>query len=188
MRGIVVAICLAVLIAGCGDGELTLNEYAVQMEELVTTMNREIDALDAGQASMITTVDGIQDYFEQKLASRHEFLESYQAIAPPEDAAEMHAVALDIVTKLIEAEEALALRAERIESPAEWSDLWIGEEAQAFATVDEEAVAICQTAQAQMDSTTDREVFGDVPWIPSELQEVVLVFFGCTKADRGTDS
>lgn len=188
MRRIVLAICLAVLIAGCGDGELTINEYASEMEELVTTMNREIDALDAGQASMITTVDGIQDYFEQKLAARHEFLESYQAIAPPEDAAEMHATALDIVSKLTEAEEALAQRAEGINDPAEWSDLWVGEEAQAFATIDEEAVAICQTAQAQMDSTTDRDVFGDLPWIPSELQEVVLVFFGCTREDRGGDS
>ena len=51
--------------------------------------------------------------------------------------------------------------------------------------VKEEAVALCQAAQAQFDSTSDREVFGEMPWIPSALREVVSVAFGCTKEERG---
>jgi hypothetical protein len=40
-------------------------------------------------------------------------------------------------------------------------------------------IAFCQEGQAEFDATADREVFDDVPWIPSELQEVVRVALGC---------
>jgi hypothetical protein len=189
VRSIVVAACLVLVIASCsGGGELTLNEYAIQIEELVTTMNGEIDDVEAVLRAQVATVESTQSFLDARLAARYEFLDSFQTLEPPEEAAEMHAAALDIVTKLTTAEEAIARRADQIETQAELDRLWEGPEAMAANAVDDEAIAICQAAQAQMDSTADQEVFGDVPWIPSELQEVVLVFFGCTKEERGADS
>jgi hypothetical protein len=60
-------------------------------------------------------------------------------------------------------------------------------EAMAVAEVQEEMIAFCQARQAEFDATADREVFADSPWVPSELQEVVTVLFGCgTQEDVGS--
>jgi hypothetical protein len=101
---------------------------------------------------------------------------------------ELQAVALDIFSRLTTAERGLAGRAADLGSADELSLLWESPEAVAMVAVDEEAIAICQAAQAQADATADREAFADYPWISPELQEVVQVFFGCTKEERGEGS
>lgn len=181
MRTIVLAICVALVLAGCGDREPTLGEYADELEELVSTMTRKISVLDAELGSRAVTVEGMQDYFSEKIAARQELLEGFRAIEPPEAAAEMQAAALDTMTRLTAAEEALARRVDEFETAEELSDLWNTEEGLAVLAVDEEAMAFCEAAQAEFDSTADREVFEEVPWIPSELKEVVQVFFGCSR-------
>ena len=184
MRSIFAAACLALVVVSCGDGELTLTEYAAQLEELVAAMNQEIDALDAELESQILTVEGVQSYLDAKTAVRHELLDGFEALAPPEEAAEMHAAALEMVGKLTSAEEDLARRVGDVETTEELNRLWDTPEGRAATAVDDEAVEFCQAAQAQFDATAEREVFDDVPWIPSELQEVVLVFFGCVQEER----
>ena len=70
--------------------------------------------------------------------------------------------------------------------PGHWpAQIQLSEAFLATEALDEEAVALCQVAQAEFDATADREVFGEMPWIPSELREVVSVAFGCTKEERG---
>ena len=78
------AICLAILAPGCGGSEPTLSEYAEQLEVLVTTMNRKITVLDSNLESEPLTVEGTQNYFEEKIAARDELLEGFRAIEPPE--------------------------------------------------------------------------------------------------------
>lgn len=182
------AICLALLAPGCGGGELTLGEYAEQLEVLVTTMNRKISVLDSDLESEPLTVEGTQSYFEEKVAARDELVAGFRAIEPPEEAAEMHAAALDIVAKLTNAERALAQQAEEIETADELSELWDTQAGLTVEAVDEEARAFCAAAQAEFDSTADRAAFEDQPWIPPELKEVVQVFFGCPGGDRERDS
>jgi hypothetical protein len=175
----IVAICLAILLSGCGSGELTLGDYADELEVLVTTMNRKITVLDSDLESEPLTVEGTQNYFEEKIAARDELLEGFRAIEPPEEAADMHAAALDILAKLTNAERTLAQQADEIETADELSELWNTQAGLTLGAVDEEARAFCETAQAQFDSTTDRAAVFEGPWIPSELKEVVQVFFGC---------
>jgi hypothetical protein len=188
VRSIVVATCLALVVASCGGGELTLTEYAGEVEGLVTHVSGRIDDLEAEWESAIPTVESTQAYLNARVAARQEFLEGFGALEPPEEVTEMHTVALDILTRLTAAEEAWARRAEDIETTDELSLLWDSPEALALQAVDEEAIAICRAAQAQFDSTADREVFADFPWVPPELQEVVLVFLGCTEQERGGGS
>lgn len=176
----IVAICLATLLSGCGSGELTLGEYADELEVLVTTMNRKITVLDSDLESEPLTVEGTQNYFEEKIAARDELLEGFRAIEPPDEAADMHAAALDILAKLTNAERTLAQQADEIETADELSELWNTQAGLALGAVDDEARAFCETAQAQFDSTTDRAAVFEGPWIPSELKEVVQVFFGCS--------
>jgi hypothetical protein len=177
---LILAICLAILLPGCGSGEPTLGEYAEELEVLVTTMNRKITVLDSNLESEPLTVEGTQNYFEEKIAARDELLESFRAIEPPEEATDMHAAALDIVAKLTNAERALAQQADKIETADELSELWNTQAGLTADAVDEEARAFCATAQSQFDSTADRAAVFDGPWIPTELKEVVQVFFGCS--------
>ena len=142
------AICLAILLPGCGSGEPTLGEYAEQLDVLVTTMNRKILVLDSDLESAPLTVEGTQNYFEEKIAARDELLEGFGAIEPPKEAADMHAAALDIVGKLTNAERALAQQANGIETADELSELWNTQAGLTVGEVDEEARAFCATAGA----------------------------------------
>ena len=184
MRGIVLAICLVLVVVGCGGGELTLAEYAEEAEELINTMIQRIDDLDAERDSGVPTVESTKAYFVERMAARHGFLDEFKALEPPEEAAEMHAMGLDMTTQLTASEDALAQVAYDIETADELSSLWETPEGQAAGALDEEAIAFCDDAQAQFDATADRQTFADFPWIPPELQEVVVVFFGCTEEER----
>ncbi|MCP3999031.1 MAG: hypothetical protein GY722_28805 [bacterium] len=184
-RGLVPAICLTLLLAGCGDGELTMNEYATQIEGLIVTMNRTIDTLDAEIATQESTLEDARSYWDAKVAARRELIEGLEAIEPPREAAEMHASAIGIVSRLSEADNAVAELAGTMETGQDAGLLLESPEFLATEVVDVEAMAMCEAAQAEFDSTADREVFGDTPWIPSELREVVVVAFGCTKEERG---
>lgn len=184
-RSLVPAICVALLLAGCGDGELTMNEYATQIEGLLATMNRKVDALDAEAISQTMTMDDARDFWEAKVAARRELVDGLEAIEPPQEAAEMHASAIGIVSRLSATDNAVAELAGTMESGQDAVRLLESPEFRATEVVDVEAIAMCEAAQAEFDSTADREVFGDTPWIPSELREIVAVAFGCTKEERG---
>ena len=183
VRNVVVAICLFLMMANCG-GDLTLAEYAEESERLIVTMNRVIDDLDVERESNIPTVESIQAYFNAKIAARHELLDGFQTLGPPEDGVEMHAVALELLTKLTAAEEAFARRVAAVESVDELSLLEDTPEFLAMEAIDDESVALCQAAQADFDATADRQIFADYPWISPELQEIVVVFLGCTEDER----
>jgi len=43
---------------------------------------------------------------------------------------------------------------------------------------------LCQSAQSTFDETAVREELGDVPWVPPEMKEVVIVTFGCVAESR----
>jgi len=185
MRTFVLTVCTTLVIASCGNGEITMNDYAAQVEELLTAMNSTVDALDADNAAQTPTVDDARAFWESKVAARRDFIDGLDSIEPPDEAVEMHAAATGIITRLAAADEAVADLVAAMETEAELSLLLTTPEFLATEAVDETAIAMCLGAQAEFDSTADREVFGDVPWIPSELQEVVLIHFGCTKAERG---
>ena len=97
----------------------------------------------------------------------------------------MHASAIGIVGRLGAADNAVAELAGTMESGQDAVRLLESPEFRATEVVDVEAIAMCEAAQAEFDSTADRQVFGDTPWIPSELREIVAVAFGCTKEGRG---
>ncbi len=185
MRSMSLAIALVLLVAGCGDGELSMADYATQVESLLTSMNGRIDALDVEERSQTSTLESARNFWETKVVARQEFIDGLESIEPPEEAAEMHGAALGLVTRLKDADEAVAELVGMMETERELRLLDESAEFLATEVVDEEALALCRAAQAEFDSTADREVFGDTPWIPSELREVIDVAFGCSKEERG---
>jgi hypothetical protein len=188
MRSLILAVSIALVAAACGSDGPTLSEYATQVEELVVTMNAEIDALDHQNELRVPVGDQIDDYFAGKLAARDEFIDAFESLDVPEEALELHQAALDVVVELTTAEETLAERVADAAGSLTWDEIWATPEAIQTTVVDEQAIAICQAAQSEMGSSDDRAVFGDNPWIPEELRDVVVVFFGCTAEERGRDS
>lgn len=187
MRSLLLVIGLTVLVAGCGSGEPSMADYGAQLEDLVTAMNRKIDTLDTEIRAQAPSLEITREFWDTKVVARREFIAGMEAIEPPEEAAEMHAAAIGIVDRLATADEAVAQLVRTMEATEDLIGLLQSPEFLATEAVDIEAVALCQAAQAEFDSTADREVFGDTPWIPSELREVVSVAFGCTKEERGLD-
>jgi hypothetical protein len=185
VRRLVLVMVLALLVGTCGRSEISLSDYAAEAESLLTALNVKIDALDADAQSQSPTVQGAREFWDSKVEARRELIAGLEALEPPQDAAEMHATAVRIISRLASADEGVAQLIGTMESDEELAGLLQSPEFLATEAVDEEAIALCQAAQADFDATADREVFVDMPWIPSELQEVVLVFLGCSKQDRG---
>ena len=108
MRAMLVASCLALLIAGCSTGEPSLADYASQAEQLLTAMNSKIDTLDAQIEEQGLTLANSREFWETKVEARTEFIAGLGALDPPDEAAEMHAAALSIVGRLKTADQAVA--------------------------------------------------------------------------------
>ncbi len=184
MRHIVLATCLA-LVAGCGGGEPSLTEYAEEVEGVTNNLYQTLDELTIEWPSGPPTVQDYQAIYRGLATAYRELRAGLQAIEPPREAADLHNVSLDIVNRLTTAQDALARRAEAVETEDELNLLFDSPEAQAANAAQEEMIAFCQGAQAQFDATADREPLQGMPWIPTELQEVVLVFFGCEDEPGG---
>ncbi len=182
------AMLIPLLAAGCGGDEMSLGEYAVEVEAMVHRMNDRLDELILESESRVPTIDGVAAHYEARAATRLEFFEGMVELEPPGEAADLHEAAISIVKQLADAEMALARRAGQAMMVYELADLMETPEGEAFLAIDEQAVALCRAAQAEMDATEAREMFGDTPWVPAELSEVVLVALKCTAEDRAADS
>jgi hypothetical protein len=178
IRGVAGALVVAAL-AACGGGPLTLSEYAGEAERLVERMVVQFDALDESWESQPPSLEGAREYWDGRLAIRAELLDGVRALDPPEAVAAQHAAALDIFTRFKETDEALAARVatmDEITEHRQWLDTPEGEASLALL---DEVYAFCRASQAEYDATQDRQGLEDVPWLPSEMTEVVSVAFGC---------
>ena len=182
-RRFVLILVVAVGVSSCAGGP-SLAEYAEQVEHLVNEMNQRRDDAVREEPSP-PTVEGARALWAELADSRWDFVDALGSLGPPESAADFHRAALDLVTRLAEAETTIADRAASIDTMEEMLALASGPEAQAFVELDAEATEFCRAAQAQMDATSSAEAFADLPFIPREMQEVVVVAFRCTAEERG---
>jgi hypothetical protein len=179
LRRVCVGICLALFVAACGGGSLSLSEYNVQGAALVTVMEQRIFTLDAEWDSQAQTVERARSYWDRRLEARVEALEGLQALDPPDKIAELHETGLDLFSRLTDAEKALAVRVASFETVTERDQWWDTTEGRAARAVDEEIDAFCHVFQAVYDATIERVILSDVPWVPSEMKEIVQIDIGC---------
>ncbi len=179
MRRILMVICLLLVLASCGNGELTLTEYAEQVEHHTTTMYARLEAATEEGAFASATVEKIQSIYGVVAEAYGGLLEGLEAIEPPSDVAELHDIAVESASRLKAAGDAMARRANAVETPDQLDALFESPEARALEVASLEMTGFCQERQSELDATAERDVFADTPWIPAELQEVVLVAFGC---------
>ena len=174
----------AVVLVACGGSGMTLSEYAAELESLVATMNARLDVGTEALDTEPSTVDLIRTWADDRMVARNEFMNAFNALTPPDEAVELSEAAAETISVLVAAEQEMVDEIHRVDDLATLQRMWSSPVGQAARLADEKAVAICQAAQAAMDSTAERAQFAGTPWVPAELQDVVRVAFGCTPADR----
>jgi hypothetical protein len=173
------AVILALALAACGSASMTVAEYAEGAESLVAGMTADFAVLDAEWLSGDATAERAAVYWEGRLEIRYEFLAGVEALDPPEPVVEQHRAALDVFGRITAADEVLAEAVAAypsIEDHWQWVDTPEGRAADAIL---EEIYGFCRASQADFDATAVGAALDEVPWVPSEMTEVVSVAFGC---------
>ena len=175
---------VALLVSACGGGELSLSEY---VEELTAIMQQAIEQgeeLTASGSGAVLVAEGAQldEFSPQDLQAALEQVKEIEqqvraaadAIEPPGALADLHRLMFD--ARFATALEPLAARAGTAGS---WDELSETPEMAAYraaVSVDKQA---CLDIQAELDATASAGIFADIPWVPSELKEVIDVLVGC---------
>jgi hypothetical protein len=158
---------------------MTLSEYSNEAAALIERVDSRLDERHAQFVTAPPSVEGTQAYLADRVAGYHELVDGVDALDPPEQVAELHAALQEILGTLLAAEQARASFAATVVSTDSLHQVWEGPESQAIRAAELQAITLCYAAQDQVDATEQREDFGDVPWMPAELKEVVRVSFDC---------
>jgi hypothetical protein len=167
------------VVASCGGSEPTLSEYAEQVETHTTELFQTLDELTIEGTFEAPTLEEIQTVYGGLAVAFHGLRDGLEGVEPPHDLADLHAAALEMAARLVDAGDVFAQRTEAVETEAEFIELFDSPEARAVESASQEIITFCLERQAEFDATADRQAFADTPWIPPEMQEVVLVAFGC---------
>ncbi len=181
-RSVLVALCVTLLFGGCGGGEMSLTEYVERINAVAEQASQKGAEL-LSEASQITdfTPQILQAGLERGLREiRIPLQEGVDAIEPPDQVADLHYLLWNWHAGFISVEEALAARAGIAEhTEAGWEALSESPEMAAYRAAIGEGKDLCDGFQAKLDTTAERGVFADVPWLPSELTEIVEAALGC---------
>ncbi|MDX2342231.1 MAG: hypothetical protein QNL12_00115 [Acidimicrobiia bacterium] len=175
-----VTVVCTLLLSGCG-GAMSLTEYVDRINAVERRASQQAQTIAAG-AEEITdlTPQDVQTGLELAHSIRIEVKESTDDIEPPEQVAELHELIFDWHTRFIDVEQALATRAGTAEdTAADWEVLSASPEMAAYRGAIVEGKEVCNEFQAQLDLTAERGDFADVPWLPTQLKEVVVAVLGC---------
>ena len=190
-RWVSVVACATAVVAGCGGGEMTMNEYVDAIDAIFDEGVNRYEAVVAspggavlivGQGQHLGFDDGgatLADFTPSDLHVALEQVAEIQAdlmakaaeIDPPEQIADLHA--------LYFRELPIADLASRAATAGDWYELSESPEMQAYRAALAADNDVCLEFQATLDATAARGAFADTPWIPGELQEIVDYALGC---------
>lgn len=179
LRHIWAGVVLILVVTACGGSDITLSEYNEKGSALVMVMEERIYALDVEWDGHEPTVERARDYWDRRVEARVEALEGLEDLTPPDELADLLGKGLDLFTQSVNAEIALAARVSSFETVTEPEQWWATSEGQAVQAMDEEINSFCRVVQARYDETIERIVLSDVPWIPSDMKEIVQIDIGC---------
>jgi hypothetical protein len=152
-----------------------LTEYSERAQSLALVMLDELDVLEPQWASATTVEDG-KDVLDRAVVIRTDLQNGVTELDPPEAFADIHADLVEQLGRILAASEAWAVRAETAGS---LDELQTSSEALAYWNLDAEMGPLCLELQSKLDATAERAIFAEVPWIPSEMKEVVGLVMGC---------
>ncbi len=181
LTGSMLAACAALMLAGCG-GSPSASEYAAKLGVWATGIDARLDAGWEEFSAQPRNSEATQAYLDTRVALYVEAIEGFDALDPPATLTELDSAIRDWLERLRAAEEERAALAATIGTTVEMDQIWQGPATQAVVAAEEEGVLLCLAAQAEFDATEQREELADVPWIPSDLKEVISVALGCPQA------
>jgi hypothetical protein len=169
------SVSIVFVVAACGGGTLSLTEYSERAQSMAWVMLDELDAIEAQWASATTLEDG-KEVLDRVVAIRTEMQNGVTDLNPPEAFADIHGDLVELLGRILAVTEAWAVRAETAGS---LDELQTSSEALAYWNLDAEMGPLCLELQSKLDATAEREIFAEVPWIPSAMKEVVSLIMGC---------
>jgi len=186
-RFVALALCVTLLLWGCGGGEMSLTEYVEQLNAIVDRARQQYETLVASPQGAVLVAEGAQltDFtpqdlevaFERVKEIEVEVQEATEALEPPEQIADLHDFFFDFDDdSFTAAQDALAARAG---TAVDWEELSQSPEMAAYRAALAEDKQTCTRIEAELDTTEERGVFADTPWMPGELKEIVEVGLGC---------
>jgi hypothetical protein len=187
MRRVCAGALLALIIAGCGGGELSVADYVASLNAAVDTARGEHESLVKSPEGAVLLANGEQlaEYTPQDLQVALGAIrdievgveESIGAIQPPEEVADIHNFWFNFDSGFVPAQEALEARAG---TAADWDELSESPEMAAYRTALADDKRVCAEFEAQLTTPEDeRENLTDVPWIPSVMKQIVEAVLGC---------
>jgi hypothetical protein len=180
-RNYIVAVVVGLLLGACG-GTMSLTEYAEALETAAATASSRFDSVNATLNSADSTLEDAQLAAKDAAVIGSDLLADLEALDPPGELAELHALLLELDREVVAAQQVWAESADRAQSVA---DVVQSPEAQAMFRSNESALAACRRIQDALDATVEGAVFDDTPWIPSELKESISVALGCAPGSNG---
>ena len=176
MRLSVLGVVTVVVVAGCGQSTLTLAEYANATEALVIQMGASFADIDSEWVGGEANTERAAVYWEGRLRIRDDFLADIEALDAPAEARDFHEQAIDVFTRITEADHELADRVSSFDTLTRHWQWTTTPESQAVDDLLEEVFAFCREVQTAFDAMGT--TFGYGPW--GEVTEAVNVAFRCT--------
>ena len=182
----------ALLAAACGgNGEMSLTEYVDDIGAIFDQGIERYEALVTSEEGLVLIVGQgphlgfddqgaeLTDFTPQDLSAaltevaaiQDEAIEAAAAIDPPEEIAEIHA--------LYFRELPIAELAERAATATDWQELSDSPEMAAYRAALAADNEVCAEFQTRLDATAERGAFDELPWMPSELTEIVDYALSC---------
>lgn len=161
---------------------MSLTDYADLINELEAQASQQAAALvlAAEELGDLTPQD-VQAGLERAKPIRMDIKDATDEIEPPELIADLHRRIFDWHNRFISIEEALAARAGTTPDTATgWTELSDSSEMAAYRAAIGEGMQVCADMQAELDATSERGIFDDTPWLPTQLSESVTAVVGCT--------
>lgn len=177
LKSALLLIVIAVLGSSCAS-EMSLPEYAEEVEALVTAMNSRLDELDA-ELGDTSDLNGIKEYARERVEARTDFLSGMKELDAPETVVDLHTEAISIMGRVVETEGTLSDMVQNLDAGSDIGSIWETPEGVAARVADERAVVLCEAAQETLASTASGADLEGVPWIPQEMKQIVRVAFGC---------
>ncbi len=177
----IVITLLVIVVTACG-GEMSLTEYVDEVNDAVVDAEAMVTLLEEeGVLAEDPTPQEVAIGIRRGLDEiRIPLQEAIDTIDPPAEVAELHALLWTWHAEFIRVESEVAQRIAGTPDTEEgWTQASNSAEMAAYRASLAEGKQVCIDFQAELDATEARGVFGDAPWLPRQLSEVVDAALGC---------
>lgn len=177
MRTIAAFATMLLLVAGCGGGDATVDEYVETLNGMYT------DYSPRGEAAYVNflaiadpTMDDLQALLDTNVALRVDVQRALEDLDAPEPIEDLNESWVGWHGRFLDAAEGLAARAA---TARDWQEYLDSAEFTEWGLAMSDGAQLCDEFEGHLNSTESEDLFADTAWMPSELTDVVQAVIGC---------